>query len=53
VVGAVWFNANKEADWRVDSSPASLQAYQAAMAQAGVQTAFAPAAPSRTKLASR
>jgi len=46
VVGAVWFNANKEADWRVESSPASLQAFQAAMAQPGVQTAFAPVAPS-------
>jgi endoglucanase len=53
VVGAVWFNANKEADWRVDSSPASLQAFQAAMAQAGVQTAFAPVAPSGNRLASR
>lgn len=46
VVGAVWFNANKEADWRVESSPASLQAFQAAMAQPGVQVAFAAVAPS-------
>ena len=53
VVGAVWFNANKEADWRVDSSAASLQAFQQVMAQAGVQTAFAPVAPSGAKLASR
>ena len=53
VVGAVWFNASKEADWRVDSSPASLQAFQGAMAQAGVQTAFVPVAPSGAKLASR
>jgi endoglucanase len=53
VVGAVWFNANKEADWRVDSSPAALQAFQAAMAQAGVQTAFAPVAPSGNRLAAR
>lgn len=52
VVGAVWFNANKEADWRVDSTPASLQAFQAAVADASVQTAFVPVAPSRTKLAS-
>jgi endoglucanase len=51
VVGAVWFNANKEADWRVDSSAASLQAFQAAMADASVQTAFIPVSPSRTKLA--
>jgi hypothetical protein len=47
----VWFNANKEADWRVDSSAASLQAFQAAMADASVQTAFVPVSPSRTKLA--
>ena len=52
VVGAVWFNANKEADWRVDSTPASLQAFQAAMADASVQTAFVPVTASRTKLAS-
>ena len=53
VVGAVWFNADKEADWRIDSSPSSLQAFQAAMAQAGVQTAFVPVAPSGAKLAVR
>ncbi|HSU14713.1 glycoside hydrolase family 26 protein [Longimicrobium sp.] len=52
VVGAVWFNANKEADWRVESSTASLQAFQAAMADSGIQTAFVPVAPSRTMLAS-
>lgn len=52
VVGAVWFNADKEADWRVDSSAASLQAFQAAMADASVQTAFVPVAPSRALLAS-
>jgi endoglucanase len=50
VVGAVWFNANKEADWRVESSPAALQAFQAAMAQPGVQVAFVPVAPSGTRL---
>lgn len=50
VVGAVWFNANKEADWRVESSTSSLQAFQAAMAQPGVQTAFAPVAPSGDRL---
>ncbi|HEX8831091.1 MAG TPA: hypothetical protein VF705_08010, partial [Longimicrobium sp.] len=50
VVGAVWFNANKEADWRVESSSASLQAFQAAMAQPGVQVAFAPVAPSGNRL---
>ena len=51
VAGAVWFNANKEADWRVESSTSSLQAYQAAMADASVQTAFAPVAASRDALA--
>lgn len=53
VIGAIWFNMQKEADWRVDSSPASLQAFQAAMATPGVQTAFVPVAPSRTMLAAR
>ncbi|MBW3609543.1 MAG: hypothetical protein KY463_14625, partial [Actinobacteria bacterium] len=24
----VWFHANKETDWRVDSSPAALDAFQ-------------------------
>lgn len=52
VAGAIWFNANKEADWRVESSSTALAAYQAAMAQAGVQTAFAPVTASRTRLAS-
>jgi endoglucanase len=52
VVGAIWFNANKETDWRVESSAASLQAFKTAMAQSGVQTAFAPVAPSHTMLAS-
>jgi len=51
VVGAVWFNADKEADWRVESSSSSLQAFRAAMAQPGVQVAFAPVAPSGTRLA--
>jgi len=27
----IWFNINKEADWRIDSSEASLAAFQAAM----------------------
>jgi hypothetical protein len=52
VVGAIWFNANKEADWRVESSTASLQAFKTAMADTRIQTAFAPVAPSRTMLAS-
>jgi endoglucanase len=52
VVGAVWFNANKEVDWRVESSTASLQAFQAAMADTGIKTAFTPVTASRTMLAS-
>lgn len=28
VVGWIWFNENKEKDWRVDSSPESLSAFQ-------------------------
>jgi hypothetical protein len=31
IVGAVWFNMNKEADWRINSSATSLAAYRAAM----------------------
>ena len=26
----IWFNMNKETDWRVESSPASLEAFKAA-----------------------
>jgi beta-mannanase len=29
VVGFVWFDFNKETDWRVDSSPSSLAAFSA------------------------
>jgi hypothetical protein len=53
IAGCVWFNASKEADWRVQSSPSALAAYQAAVTAAGVQTAFAAAAPAATRLASR
>ncbi|HEX6913416.1 MAG TPA: glycosyl hydrolase, partial [Longimicrobium sp.] len=28
VVGAVWFNMNKEADWRIESSPAAQAAFR-------------------------
>lgn len=31
VRGVLWFNMNKEADWRVDSSPASLTAFKAGL----------------------
>ncbi|HEU0016233.1 MAG TPA: glycosyl hydrolase [Longimicrobium sp.] len=40
VVGAVWFDMNKEADWRIDSSAGALAAYRTAMAETGIQTAF-------------
>jgi beta-mannanase len=29
----VWFDANKETDWRIDSSPASLAAFRSIVAQ--------------------
>ncbi len=32
IVGVVWFNTNKEADWRVESSSASLAAFVSGMA---------------------
>lgn len=32
VVAVVWFDRNKEEDWRIDSSPASLQAYREVVA---------------------
>lgn len=40
VVGAVWFNMNKEADWRIESSPAAESAFRAAMAEPRIRTAF-------------
>jgi endoglucanase len=52
VVGAVWFNASKEADWRVESSASALDAYRSAMAQPGIKTAFVAVAPSGTRLVS-
>jgi hypothetical protein len=33
----VWFHANKENDWRVDSSTASLEAYRETAAKASYQ----------------
>lgn len=35
VVGAIWFNMNKETDWRVDSSQSALAAYRTAIADLG------------------
>ncbi|HEX6370141.1 MAG TPA: glycosyl hydrolase [Longimicrobium sp.] len=40
VVGAVWFNMNKEADWRIESSPAAEAAFRAAMAEPRIRVAF-------------
>ncbi len=40
VVGAIWFNMRKEADWRVDSSRGALDAYRAVMRDPNVRTAF-------------
>jgi hypothetical protein len=40
VVGAVWFNMNKEADWRIESSPTAEAAFRAAMAEPRIRTAF-------------
>lgn len=40
VVGAVWFNMNKEADWRIQSSPAAEAAFRGAMAEPRIRVAF-------------
>ena len=40
VVGAIWFNARKEADWRIESSRASLDAYRAVMRDPNVRSTF-------------
>lgn len=53
VVGAVWFNMNKETNWRVDSSAQALAAYRDVVADPGFQTAFVPVSGvSTTRLAS-
>jgi endoglucanase len=36
IAGAVWFNMNKESDWRINSSASSLAGYRAAMQPAMV-----------------
>ncbi len=41
VVGAVWFHMDKEADWRVDSTPAALDAYRQAVSAPRVADAYA------------
>jgi endoglucanase len=40
VIGAIWFNTNKEADWRIESSSASVQAFRAVMSDRNVRTSF-------------
>jgi len=40
VVGAIWFNMRKEADWRVDSSRSALDAYRAVMRDPNIRTTF-------------
>ena len=40
VVGAIWFNMNKEADWRLESSRSSLDAYRAVMRDPAIRTSF-------------
>lgn len=40
VVGAIWFNMDKEADWRLESSRSSLDAYRAAMRDPQVRSTF-------------
>jgi endoglucanase len=52
IAGCIWFNASKEADWRVQSSATALAAYQAAVTADGVQTAFAPVTASYDRMAS-
>jgi len=54
VVGAVWFDMNKETDWRIDSSATALAAYRTAMTDTGIQTAFRETgAVNGTRLAAR
>ena len=54
VVGAVWFNMDKETDWRIDSTPASLAAFRDAMSDTSIKVAFnESAAPRNAQLASR
>jgi hypothetical protein len=50
VVGAVWFNMNKEADWRINSSAGSLAAYRVAMQNGVVSDRYDDAVLSRAGL---
>lgn len=40
VVGAIWFDMAKEADWRIESSPAAFEAYRDAVALPEVTSSF-------------
>ena len=40
VVGAVWFNTRKEADWRIDSSANALAAFRAVSGDRNVRSTF-------------
>jgi hypothetical protein len=40
IVGAIWFNMNKETDWRINSSGSALSAYRAAVADPNVRPRF-------------
>lgn len=53
IVGAVWFDMNKEADWRISSSASSLAAYRAAMQSSAVAERYNDALASHALLASR
>lgn len=52
VVGAVWFNMDKEADWRIESSASAESAFRAAMAEPRIRAAFDASAASLGQLAS-
>jgi hypothetical protein len=52
VVGAVWFNMDKEADWRIESSATAESAFRAAMAEPRIRAAFDVSAASLGQLAS-
>ena len=41
IVGAIWFDMKKEADWRIASTAASAAAYRAAMSEYSVDAVYA------------
>ena len=40
VVGAIWFHTRKEADWRIDSSRSSLDAFRTVMRDPNIRDSF-------------